>query len=153
MKYIQLTQGKIAIVDDEDFEKVNKFKWYFHSTGYAFANVKGKKIRMHRLIMGAREGEFPDHINGNKLDNRKGNLRLANKSLNGLNSKIRMDNVSGYRGISYGNQNKKWRARLRIDKVQILEKFFETKEEAIMTYNKHYMEFMNSKGGTQLDFA
>jgi len=79
MKEIQLTQGKIALVDDGDYEKLNQFKWYtikIRSLFYAARERQNKTILMHRIIINAPERLYTDHINGNPLDNRKINLRL-----------------------------------------------------------------------------
>jgi hypothetical protein len=113
MKYIQLTQGKVAIVDDEDFERVNQFKWCF-DTGYA-ARKSGPrkaqvKIWLHRFIMQTPPGMDTDHINGNKLDNRKNNLRICTHSINLNNSKLARNNTTGFQGVSWSKDKKKWRA-------------------------------------------
>ena len=106
MRHILLTQGKKAIVDDEDFEWLSKWKWQYKTgtngkykyPGYA---SKWKGARMHRLIINAPKGIDVDHINGNGLDNRKKNLRLVNKFQQNQNSIKRRDNTSGYRGVNF----------------------------------------------------
>ena len=93
MKEIYLTQGKTAIVDDDDFDHLNQFKWFYHN-GYAVRHGcrKGAKrdtqIRMHREILNNPQG-IVDHINGNRSDNRKSNLRISDKTRNMANSRIR----------------------------------------------------------------
>lgn len=94
-----LAKGKEAIVDDEDFEKVNQYKW--HSDGryairYLDARV-GSSIRLHRFIMNARKGQQIDHINRNPLDNRKENLRFCTSSENNFNRTPKVIDFKKYR--------------------------------------------------------
>lgn len=81
MKQIPLTQGKFAIVDDEDFERVNAFKWQYHCDGYATS----QKSKMHRFILNAPKGMVVDHKNHDGLDNRKENIWICTNSQNQLN--------------------------------------------------------------------
>jgi hypothetical protein len=86
-KLIPLTQGKFAIVDAEDYERLSKYKWHVDkgdSTYYAARGIVGKNFRMHREILNAPEGLVVDHRNHNGLDNRKKNLRLCTRSQNNL---------------------------------------------------------------------
>lgn len=108
MKKIKLTQGKYAIVDDEDFEWLNQWKWCYckYVIRDIILNKKNKRIYMHRLIMNTPEKMQTDHINGNKLDNRRNNLRICTQSQNNMNRKISKLNTSGYRGIYWDKDNK-----------------------------------------------
>jgi len=121
---ITLTQGKVAIVDAEDYEWLSQYRWWTIKgayTYYAERYVKGQaRIKMHREILGlppsAKDGRFGDHINRYGLDNRRSNLRIVNKSLNCYNCKMRTTNISGYRGVSINNsRGKKWRAKIGIN--------------------------------------
>lgn len=120
MRRIKLTQGKFAIVDDEDFDWLSHWSWHLAAGGrYARTGVgprkNHKKIYMHRLILKAKKGQEVDHINQNKLDNRKSNLRFVNRSLNNLNNfNPRKDNTSGYRGVSLDKRTNLYRARIKI---------------------------------------
>lgn len=107
MKLIKLTQGKFAIVDNENFELLSKYNWHFHSSGYARTSTP-RKIYMHRIILGAENKELCDHINRNKLDNRKSNLRIVNATESIINTNIRKDNTSGYKGVSWDKSRNKW---------------------------------------------
>lgn len=103
MKQIPLTKGRFAIVDDEDFEELNRYKWYSDHKGYAARNspyVNGKRhvIWMHRVIAGTPAGMETDHINGIKNDNRRSNLRIATTVQNAMNRGLSKNNTSGYRG-------------------------------------------------------
>lgn len=100
MKEIKLTKGFIAIVDDEDFEKVNKIKWCTTkgSSGYYAHNhdIGG----MHRFIINCPKGMIVDHIDHNTLNNQKLNLRLCNHSENSSNKTPRKNGASKYLGVS-----------------------------------------------------
>jgi hypothetical protein len=145
MKTVKLTQNKRAIVDDEDFYFINQYKWHFNGR-YAVRNnpPRGSKlIRMHRIIADAPDGVEVDHINGDRLDNRKSNLRLCNHSENGKNISISKINTSGYKGVSKNGNC--WRARIRVDGKLISLGYFREKTDAAMAYNhaakKYFGEF------------
>ena len=121
-KSIPLTKGFFAIVDDEDFDKLNIFKWYYISNRYA-ARWNGKEnICMHREIMNTPDKMETDHINGNGLDNRKENLRICTTSENAKNRKGH--GTSKYLGVSWSKKRKKWIAQININgKVKFLGRF------------------------------
>jgi hypothetical protein len=136
--YIDLTQGLKAIVDKEDFDKLNKYKWYAcNSRGsfYATREANNKSIKMHRLIVNALPGQIIDHINGNTLDNRKCNLRVVNFLQNASNCKKRKDGLtSKYKGVN--KRNGKYRAYIQFNKKNIHIGTFQTEEQAALEYNK-----------------
>jgi hypothetical protein len=118
-KEIQLTQGQVAIVDDEDFERLNQYKWcaawsegvqaYYAQRSVNLGERKIITFKMHREILNASE---VDHSNGNTLDNRRLNLRAATRLQNSRNRKRRSDNTSGYKGVSWHSKLQKWRTRI-----------------------------------------
>ena len=133
MKYIKLATGQQAIVDDDDFERVNHFKWYFlpgnqTEGGYAYNH---NAILMHRFILNAPKGLYVDHINRNKLDNRKENLRLVTPLQSHFNTKMSSRNTSGYRGVTFHKEKQKWMAQLHIGKMIFLGYFGTPKEASI----------------------
>lgn len=139
MKQILLTQGKYALVDDEDYENLAKFKWHagqYGKTWYAKRLVwdsklkKGKITRMHHYVMPLREGLMVDHINGNGLDNRKSNLRLVTKAQNMMNAGRRRNTGKWGVGVAWHKQNSKWRAYITLSKRQISLGCFDNPEEA-----------------------
>ena len=137
--YIRLTQNKVTQVDDEDYKHLSRYKWCF-ANGYAVrANqrVNGKiqkKLSMHRVILNAPDGVPVDHINRNRLDNRKSNLRLCDSHVNNANASIRSDNTSGCRGVSWNKNNNAWVARIQIRGHRKLLGYFKTFEEAKVAY-------------------
>jgi hypothetical protein len=125
MKNIPLTKGKFAIVDDEDFEYLNKWRWKYHKDGYAVRTAtKNKNIYMHREINKTPKGVITDHINRNGLDNRKLNLRNSSFSQNALNTGLWKHNTSGFKGVFWNSQHKKWQASVNIGKKVIHLGFF-----------------------------
>jgi len=113
---VTLTQGQFAWVDGEDFDRITKHLWYFHKSGYAITNatVDGKKVklRMHRVILDAPPGLLVDHIDGNKLNNLKSNLRLCTHQENQQNRSKYSNNTSGYKGVVKLNDCNRWIASI-----------------------------------------
>lgn len=148
MEEIQLTQGKVALVNDEDFEMLSHFKWCavkWRHVYYAKARIgKNAWTTMHRFLMNAKKGEIVDHINRNGLDNRRENLRITSYAINRLNSKLSSNNTSGFKGVYYSKPNKKWWAALgsRIDGKLTMKCLgtFSTPEEASAAYQKAVRE-------------
>jgi hypothetical protein len=121
MKKIPLSRGLFAIVDDEDYERITSVKRKWHAvksrnTFYAQRNKNSsddKLYIMHRAIINPPDDMIVDHINGNGLDNRKSNLRIASKEQNALNRGNNKNNTSGRKGVEFDNRNNKWRASIR----------------------------------------
>lgn len=115
--------GKSVIVDDDDYEKYNHLRWHLSDTGYAVRRANGETIRIHRLIMDCPEGLVIDHLNGDKLDCRKSNMRVCTQSEN-------IKNRHGAKGYCYDKSKKKWIVRYK-------NKFwgrYNTEEEAKKAY-------------------
>lgn len=116
MKYITLARDEQAIVDDEDISLVVGHNWKVNAKGYMYYScvIKGKKhiVFMHRIINQTPQGLYTDHLNHDKLDNRRANLRTCTNYENSLNRKIRVTNKSGYKGVvKYFN---KWKGQIQI---------------------------------------
>jgi hypothetical protein len=134
---IKTLKGIEILVDDEDFEYLNQWKWYATESGYAYRKTrkdgKYETIYMHKQISNVTQGQMVDHINRNKLDNRKCNLRLATPYQNTINSPPR--NGRKYKGV-YKYRNK-WAVRMRInDKFETLA-ILDTEDEAAIEYNTY----------------
>lgn len=138
MKTIQLTKGKVALVDNEWFKILSKHKWYCSFVGYAVKNKTINKkqitIYMHKVILKSKCQI--DHKNGNKLDNRKTNLRIVKGPGNQRNVPMRKSNTSGYKGVFWHKENKKWRAQINIGKIFKYLGSFGEKNDAARAYNK-----------------
>ena len=132
--------NKFAIVDSEDLSKISFKKWSFRNDGYAFGTAKGRPIYMHRVIMQEPKGYEVDHINWNRLDNRKCNLRLVKKSENVINRPVRATSKSGYRGVHWCNTYQKWIAKIMLNQKSFFIGRFDDKKEAALAYNERAKE-------------
>lgn len=152
MKKIKLTRGQVALVDDEDFESLNKFKWHVRASKntdnyYAVRHDKLKMISMARQIQKAPKGLVVDHINGVTLDNQRKNLRICTQSQNMMNRCKYKTNNSGFKGVSWGKASKKWRAQINVSGKKIHLGHFKNKEDAYQAYCgaciKYHGEYAN----------
>lgn len=140
MKEIKLTQGKVALVDDEDYEVVIGGKWCAHfekKNWYATGRKGGKHYRMHRLIMGVTDPTINvDHKDGNGLNNQKNNLRVATTSQNISNGRVREGFTSKYKGVHWDKFNNKWRAMVQSKEgIKRLGRF-DNEVHAALVYNE-----------------
>jgi hypothetical protein len=130
---------KFALVDDEDFDKFNKYKWHSTKKGYALhtdTSVKPKKnILMHRLIMNCRKGLEVDHIYHNTLDNRKQNLRITTRIQNHQNTIIHKINKSGYKGVTKHKHSGKWESRIKYQGKKLHIGLFTNPRHAALAYD------------------
>jgi len=158
MKEIKLTQGKVALVDDEDYEYLNQWNWYAskRSNGsfIAIRTVNKKKVLMHRVIMNTPENLIVDHIDHNSLNNQKSNLRNCTHSQNAQNMKLYCEGIF-HKGISWDKVNEKWKAYIRVNGKLIHLGRFKDEENAARAYNtaatKYFGEFayLNQIGGVK----
>jgi hypothetical protein len=143
MRTIQLTKGKVAIVDDCDYEYLSQWKWLY-SDGYAERkiriNEKSKHIRMHQYILFAPDGMEVDHKNRSRLDNRRDNLRICTHSQNEANRSIFPNNISGKKGVSWDKVNKKWRAVIEYNYKYIHIGRYKDINDASEAYNRKAKE-------------
>lgn len=145
-----LTEKVSATVDNCDRELVGKFKWTLTPEGYVcrsmkVATNKRKNILLHRVLLNAPKGKHVDHIDGDKLNNRRSNLRLCNSSQNQANRKISKNNTSGYKGVTWRKDRQLWAAMIMLNRKNIYLGLFTNKKEAALAYNNaakiHYKEF------------
>lgn len=158
MKRIPLTQGKEALVDDCDYEFLVVCNWCVSDNGdgnlYAQCttsrtNPGGRKhLKMHRVVsklMGYPSELNIDHKNGDGLDNRRENLRVATTSQNAANRGPQTNSKSGLKGVSWNTPKRKWHARIQVNKKLIHLGYFTDNIEAAKAYNKaaeeHFREF------------
>lgn len=142
MKEIPLTQGRVTIVDDEDYPIVSLFKWwafkiknYHYAATTIFISDKQTTLLMHRLIMNAPFDKLVDHINHNGLDNRKTNMRLCTYSQNHMNGKPHKNSSSKYKGVHWSKHHKRWIAQIRKDNKQTRMGYFHEEKAAAQAYN------------------
>jgi len=145
MKKISLTQGMFAIVDDEDYDHINSFRWFAHKErhgiyyAYRNASIKNSYTRMHRMILRARSNFEIDHINGNGLDNRRCNIRLCSHAEN-LRNQTRIHGKSKYKGVWWDKNNNKWSCGLTFNYKQIWIGRFISEIEAAKAYDNKAKE-------------
>jgi hypothetical protein len=154
-KEIILTQGKVAIVDDEDFEYLNQWKWHTHKNHNNFyavrcitiSNSKQSQIKMHRLIAKPTKDMVVDHIDGNALNNQKINLRICTSIQNSINRKLNVNNKTGYKGVNYIQTLNKYRAYINTNRIRKHLGCFINPKDAAKAYNaaalKYHGEFAN----------
>jgi len=139
MKEIILSNGDISIVDKSDYIKFSKMKWHVikrKKQKHAYGKKNGKTIYLHREILNAKKGQIVDHINRNGLDNRKCNLRFANKAINANNTKYHENSAIKLKGVTVRkDRNKKYRATIVFEGKQIYLGSYYTPEEAATSYD------------------
>ena len=149
MMEIKLNKGFIALVDDEDFEYLNQFKWSTHPSGntiYVRRFSQYKRILMHRIIMNVQKGESIDHIDHNGLNCQKSNLRICTHQQNGWNQ-LSNRGKSKYKGVLIIEKNGRVyiSAQIRYNGKKYHLGYFKTEEEAATGYNdaakKYFGEF------------
>jgi len=145
MKEITLTQGKIALVDDEDYEylmlyakrwqavRATSGSWY--AVGHKKMSGAGGQQYMHRVILRAPSRRHVDHKNRNTLDNRRMNLRFASRAQNGWNRGVLVSNTSGFKGVN--KFRSRWQARITVDCKRIFIGYFDTPNAAAKAYDEH----------------
>lgn len=153
---IPLTQGKVALIDDEDLPLLSGYKWHAQredkpncTKWYASATIRlpsgrQSQLPMHRLISGAPAGRLVDHKDGDGLNNRRNNFRICTRQENNRNIR-KLSGASQYKGISYHKGRKKWYARITVDGKDVHVGSYESETEAARAYDnaakKHFGEF------------
>jgi len=151
MKKIDISTTKypntFAIVDDKDFEYLNQFRWYADSCGYVRKfNKKNEEYLMHRFILNAPINKSIDHINGNKLDNRKSNLRICSHQQNCWNKPPQKNALSKYKGVAkrvftgVKTTTITWRARITYNNKTINLGDYKKEIDAAKAYNEKALE-------------
>lgn len=144
---IVLSRGEYALVDLQDYDLLSSVKWSCvvpnGTHKYAVRMDGSKYVYMHRVIMGAESCQLVDHINGNTLDNRRENLRLATKSQNGVNT-AKSRGASKYKGVWFRARKRPWVAEIHKDGVKYHLGSYATEDEAAAAYNKKAVDLFGN---------
>ncbi len=141
---IPLTKGFVAILDDDDYEAVARFKWYANevSKGMVYAARNRRigeegppRIYLHRVIAGAGHGEEVDHIDRNTMNNQRSNLRIVSRQINILNRRIGALNKTGFRGVMWIAKRNVFRAEICVNRKNTFLGHFQTAEDAARAYD------------------
>lgn len=143
MKMIPLTRGMVALVDDEDYDRLSKHEWRAYWRGYTFVarsrrRVGGRTLYMHREILNAPTGREVDHVDGNSLNNCRSNIRLATTSQNNMNKgkpRIKRTPTSKYKGVYWDRSSGAFRAGIRVNGIQKHLGQFRNEEDAARAYD------------------
>jgi len=128
--------GGSFLFDKEDMEVVKNHRWYINDNGYVVTRVGDESVRLTHLLLNIGEGTFVDHINGDRRDNRRSNLRASSRTENNRNIKIKKTNRSGYKGIHFRADVQKYRSVIVVDGRNKHLGYFDTPEEAARAYDE-----------------
>lgn len=135
----------VFLVDGEDFEEVKRFNWCISTYGYIVRRGEGGIVWLHRSLLGLEKGDKRrvDHINGDRLDNRRSNLRICTQRENSQNLHgRRSNNTSGFRGVTWSKSARSWVAQATLDYQRFYLGCFRTAEEAAEAVVKFRVEHM-----------
>lgn len=140
--FISLTKGHQTLIDAIDLPLVERWNWFAsinsqlqpYAVRRSYDVTPSKVIRLHRIILDAPEWLDVDHIDGNTLNNRRSNLRLATRSQNCQNQKVNASNLSGLKGVSWRESRKKWQAQIMRNYKKYYLGLFDTPEAAYSAY-------------------
>jgi len=139
IKRIPLSGGHYAFVDAADYEWLNRYRWFFRN-GYAARREHGKTVFMHRQIMQPPDGMFVDHIDGNRANNCRCNLRVCTRRENLRNQGKRAGCLSRYKGVSYDRRDRNWVAAINYDNRRVVLGDFDDEVEAARAYDRRAVE-------------
>jgi hypothetical protein len=149
MREIELTKGRVALVDDDDFDRLNQYKWCLGGdsqyTYYARRQSGRENIFMHRVILDAPADLHVDHIDGDGLNNQRSNLRLVTRSQNHQNRRPDTNARSRYKGVSWVSAYSKWRATIKVQGKRYSLGYHANEVDAARAYDTaarlHYGEY------------
>lgn len=131
----------VCKIDLEDMEVCKNHKWHLLSSGYFATRINDKIVLLHRLITNCDDDLVVDHINKDKLDNRKSNLRICKQQENCCNGSKSINNTSGIIGVTWDKNRNKWQAQIMINYCnKILGRYID-KNDAIITRLKAELEY------------
>lgn len=137
---IPLDKGKVAIVDQDDYQMLSGYRWYAVPMGrnwYAMTSTSGSHVLMHRMLLGLTDpAQTTDHANGDGLDNRRSNLRTCSHRENMWNCRMPVSNSSGFKGVHLHRLTGRWRAQIRNDGSSRSLGLFDSPEAAARAYDR-----------------
>ncbi|MFJ7919707.1 AP2 domain-containing protein [Lysinibacillus fusiformis] len=141
VKEIPLQNGMVALVDDEDFERVNQHIWSVGKIGQIVSKIDGKQVSLKKFIIGDFDSKGITNINKNFFDCRKENLRFANQRTITRNTRGSKGSSSKYKGVYWDKSRDKWAAEIRVDNKKRFLGRFDNEDEAAKKYNEAAFEF------------
>lgn len=129
-------KGVEFIVSREDANKISEYGWCLGTHGYIVASIDNQTVCLHRLLLAADKYQYVDHLNGDKLNNTRENLRVASTYQNSQNINISCRNTSGFKGVHFNKHEKKWQGNIRAFNKQYFLGWFDNKELAALAYNE-----------------
>lgn len=127
--------GQHFLFDIEDYDKISKLYWRKETTGYIIAYTGNKYVFMHRLLLDPADNMYVDHINGDKSDNRKSNLRICTAQQSAFNTAKRSNTISRFKGVTKRKDCNKWIAQIKVNGKRIHLGYFSSEKEAAEAYN------------------
>lgn len=134
---VKTSTGIEFLIDKDDEWVLKNFCWHIDGNGYVCTTCVNKQFSekvsylLHRLLTNCPDDKVVDHINGNKLDNRKSNLRIVTQSQNCMNKQVRSNNTSGITGVSYCKRSNNWRSRICVNRKSIVLGYFNNFDDAV----------------------
>jgi len=136
---IRLRGGAMTYLDDADYDRAQAYRWHKTSNGYVAGSVveqgARKRVYLHRWLLDAQPGQLVDHIDGNPLNNRRSNLRLATRSQNQANRRRNRSSRSRYKGVTWHTRQQRWMARLQVNGRRITIGYYADPLQAAYEYD------------------
>jgi hypothetical protein len=151
--YVTLTQGKVAIIDASEAEKVGARLWFYDARGYALSNINLKPVPLHRFILNPEAGQDVDHISGDGLDNRHVNMRVCAHAENTRNQLVRTHyngkpKSSKYKGVHFYKSRGKHMAYIMLNRKRRHLGYFKSETEAAKAYDTAARELFGKFAST-----
>lgn len=137
--WLPLGEGRFTLVDASDAPSLSKHFWSLGAGGYAVRNYRRRPTALHLFLLST--ALQVDHANGDKLDNRRANLREATLTQQRHNQRVRRDNLSGFKGVSFHRPSGRWRARLKVAGREVIASLHATPEEAAHAHDTAARKF------------